>query len=110
MEHGEMCWPLPRSCSARNYGRFEAYDMAEARSSRAPIWRVLWKRIKREKKRRFPPFSNSNGLKFNYDPSSYSQNFDDQTSTWADADDISRTFSARFAVSSRFFANNSLIV
>ncbi|KAL1559065.1 hypothetical protein AAHA92_09450 [Salvia divinorum] len=108
MEDGELCWP--RSCSARNYGRFEAHDMAEARSSRAPIWRVLWKRIKREKKRRFPPFSNSNGLKFNYDPSSYSQNFDDQTSTWADADDISRTFSARFAVSSRFFANNSLMV
>lgn len=79
--------------------------------SRAPMWRVLWRRIKKEKRRMFSSSINSSSLKFNYDPSSYSQNFEDRGSIiWADQDDISRSFSARFAVSSRFFQNNSLIV
>ncbi|KAF8025562.1 hypothetical protein BT93_F2411 [Corymbia citriodora subsp. variegata] len=35
-----------------------------------------------------------------YDPFTYAQNFD-QGQTWADPDNLSRTFSARFAVPSR---------
>lgn len=57
------------------------------------------------------PCSNSNSaVKLNYDPYSYSQNFDDQSTIWADADDISRTFSARFAVSARFFEKNHALI
>ncbi|KAH6781412.1 hypothetical protein C2S51_006705 [Perilla frutescens var. frutescens] len=90
-QHGELCWP--RSCSARNYDRFEPYNVDGARSRAPPIWRVLWRRIKKEKKRMFQ-CSNSSSMKFNYDPCSYSRNFDDQNSMWTDPDDVSRSFSA----------------
>jgi len=52
----------------------------------------LWKKIKKEKKRRI--FRSPSPV-FLYDSSSYLQNFDDGYST--DPDNFSRSFSARFA-------------
>ncbi|KAI4355659.1 hypothetical protein L6164_004408 [Bauhinia variegata] len=63
-----------------------------------PCWRALWRKIKKEKKRFF---SSSPEFHFQYDPNSYSHNFDDGYST--DPDNVSRSFSARFAVPSRIF-------
>ncbi|XP_004506927.1 uncharacterized protein [Cicer arietinum] len=55
--------------------------------------KTLWRKIKREKKRR--NFKSSSPA-FVYDPSSYLQNFDDGYMT-EDPDNFSRSFSARFA-------------
>ncbi|MED6204785.1 hypothetical protein PIB30_012288 [Stylosanthes scabra] len=66
--------------------------------------RRLWRKIKREKKR-FLMSSSSTVVHFQYDPSSYSQNFDDGYST--DPDCISRSFSSRFAaLPSKIFHKN----
>lgn len=48
-------------------------------------------------------------MRFTYDPHSYSQNFDEQGSIFADDDELSRSFSARFAVPSRIFPKNELV-
>jgi len=63
----------------------------------------LWKKIKKEKKRRIfratPPV-------FLYDPSSYVQNFDDGCYS-TDPENFSRSFSARFAAPpSKIFEKN----
>ncbi|KAL0310250.1 UNVERIFIED_CONTAM: hypothetical protein Scaly_2945300 [Sesamum calycinum] len=103
------CWPA--TYSSRKYDRFVSYNMAvSTRSSKAPIWRQLWRKLKKEKKRMFRrQCCVSNSMRFTYDPHSYSQNFD-QGSIWADPDDLSRSFSARFAVPSTIFDKNRLMV
>ncbi|KZV56093.1 hypothetical protein F511_06110 [Dorcoceras hygrometricum] len=95
-----ICWP--RSHSTRNYDSLAVLT----RSKAAPIWMQLWKKIKKEKKKMLQC---SNSMRFTYDPDSYSQNFDDG-SIWTDPDDLSRSFSARFAVPSRIFEKNGLVV
>ncbi|KAL3631868.1 hypothetical protein CASFOL_024852 [Castilleja foliolosa] len=95
------CWP--RSYSSRKYDRFVSYNNVPMRRSKAPVWTQLWRKlIKRDKK-------GSNSMRFTYDEYSYSQNFD-QGLVWADPDDLSRSFSARFAVPSRVFENHRLMV
>ncbi|KAF3657719.1 putative G-type lectin S-receptor-like serine/threonine-protein kinase-like [Capsicum annuum] len=74
--------------------------------NRRRIWRYLWSKISKEKRR---VFDCSNSMRFTYDPHSYSQNFDDQNSVFADDDELSRSFSARFAVPSRIFPKNDLM-
>ncbi|KAI3455411.1 hypothetical protein Pfo_012074 [Paulownia fortunei] len=101
--HGNACWP--RSYSSRKYDRFVSYNMPVTRS-KAPIWTQLWRRLKKEKKRMFQC---SSSMRFTYDPYSYSQNFD-QGLVLADPDDLSRSFSARFAVPSRIFEKHRLMV
>uniref|UniRef100_A0A2P2NFS2 Uncharacterized protein n=1 Tax=Rhizophora mucronata TaxID=61149 RepID=A0A2P2NFS2_RHIMU len=79
--------------------------------SKTPRWRLLWRRIMREKKKLFHCFSvtaTTSRVHFSYDPYDYSQNFD-QESMWCDPDNISRSFSARFAVSSRIFNKSELV-
>ncbi|KAA8541814.1 hypothetical protein F0562_022966 [Nyssa sinensis] len=82
------------------YGQAEkCYDLfmslkISATGSKTPIWRVLWRKIKKEKKK---IFDSSTAVQFTYDPNSYSQNFD-QGLTWADPDDLSRSFSASPAI------------
>ncbi|XP_044496558.1 uncharacterized protein LOC123218964 [Mangifera indica] len=72
--------------------------------SKRPRWRVLWRKITREKKRIFDCSSSScTRVHEPYDPLTYSQNFDDQGFIWEDPDNVSRSFSARFAVPSRVF-------
>ncbi|TKY48150.1 hypothetical protein E2542_SST25564 [Spatholobus suberectus] len=70
-----------------------------------PSWRTFWRKIKREKRRLF---SSSTEVHVQYDPSSYSQNFDDGYST--DPDNLSRSFSARFAVPSKIFEKSDEMV
>ncbi|KAK4428078.1 hypothetical protein Salat_1576800 [Sesamum alatum] len=113
---GNSCWPAAATYSSLKYERFVSYNMAVAtRSSKAgPIWRQLWRKLKKEKKRMFRQRCCSNSMRssFTYDPHSYSQNFDDQGSIWADPDHLSRSFSARFAVPSTliFDKNTSFMV
>ncbi|CAL5210680.1 unnamed protein product [Lathyrus oleraceus] len=65
----------------------------------------LWRKIKREKKRRI---LRSSLPVFLYDPSSYLQNFDDGYST--DPDNVSRSFSARFAAPSKILEKSVIEV
>ncbi|CAK8574727.1 unnamed protein product [Lathyrus sativus] len=67
--------------------------------------KTLWRKIKRENKRRM--FRSSSPV-FLYDPSSYLQNFDDG---YSNDDDFSRSFSARFATpSSKVFNKNIEVI
>ncbi|KAK4719213.1 hypothetical protein R3W88_017551 [Solanum pinnatisectum] len=102
-DDGNVCW---RRCySGREYDRLVSYKLPANRSSRAPIWRLIWRKMKKEKKR---IYDCSNSMRFSYDPHSYSQNFD-QGSISTDADELSRSFSARFAVPSRIFTHDELL-
>ncbi|XP_058732553.1 uncharacterized protein LOC131604077 [Vicia villosa] len=68
--------------------------------------KTLWRKIKREKKRRV--FRTSSPV-FLYDPSSYLQNFDDGYVN--DPGHFSRSFSARFAVPcSKMFVKNIEVI
>ncbi|KAI5392625.1 hypothetical protein KIW84_077141 [Lathyrus oleraceus] len=68
--------------------------------------KTLWRKIKREKKRRI--FRSSPSM-FIYDPSSYLQNFDDGYVN--DPDHFSRSFSARFAApDSKMFVKNNKVM
>ncbi|KAM1219607.1 hypothetical protein FF2_046020 [Malus domestica] len=69
-------------------------------------WRVLWRRIKKEKKRTLKLFdclTRTQVVHVPYDPYTYSKNFDQGSAAWADPDVLSRSFSARFAVPRRGF-------
>ncbi|KAJ7962980.1 5-methyltetrahydropteroyltriglutamate--homocysteine methyltransferase [Quillaja saponaria] len=68
-----------------------------------PSLRTLWRKLMNEKKRLF---DSSTPFHVPYNPSSYSRNFDD--GSWIDPDNVSRSFSARFAVPSRVFEKNGL--
>ncbi|KAL8260838.1 hypothetical protein R6Q59_024887 [Mikania micrantha] len=63
---------------------------------KAPIWRMVWRKMKKMKQR-VP-----NPRHFSYDPCEYARNFDEGLIV-NDYDDISRSFSARFAVPSAVF-------
>ncbi|XP_022714509.1 uncharacterized protein LOC111274134 [Durio zibethinus] len=69
--------------------------------SKLPSWRMLWRKLMREKKKIFD-CSSSTRVHVSYDPYTYAQNFD-QGLMSTDPDDLSRSFSARFAVPSRVF-------
>ncbi|KAE9584587.1 hypothetical protein Lalb_Chr25g0279671 [Lupinus albus] len=66
--------------------------------------KMLWRKIKRERKRFF---CYSQMVNVQYDPNSYLQNFDDGYST--DPDNVSRSFSARFAAPSKIFDKNEVM-
>ncbi|KAL4559974.1 hypothetical protein LXL04_032122 [Taraxacum kok-saghyz] len=76
-----------------------------------PIWRILWRKIKKDDKKKTKR-KNVHGVmnttQFSYDPCEYAQNFD-QGLMVNDFDDLSRSFSARFAVPSTVF-NKGLVV
>ncbi|KAG7036482.1 hypothetical protein SDJN02_00099, partial [Cucurbita argyrosperma subsp. argyrosperma] len=67
-------------------------------------WRVVWRRLKKEKKRMFRcGMSGAREVHVPYNPKTYLQNFDDGSVMMVGDDDpdaISRSFSARFAISS----------
>ncbi|XP_027343442.1 uncharacterized protein LOC113856020 [Abrus precatorius] len=83
------------------YNSFMCVDNLMTRL-KMPRWRTFWRKIKREKRKLF---SSSPVVHVQYDLSSYSQNFDDGYST--DPDNLSRSFSARFAVPSKIFENTT---
>ncbi|KAK4359471.1 hypothetical protein RND71_021700 [Anisodus tanguticus] len=100
LDNGNVCWR--RSYSSREYKRFVSYKLpAMSRSKKTPIWRKMKKLFER---------SNSKSMRFTYDPNSYSQNFDQGLSVLADAQELSRSFSSRFAAPSRIFPKTELIV
>ncbi|KAI3802696.1 hypothetical protein L1987_30837 [Smallanthus sonchifolius] len=72
-----------------------------------PIWRVSWRKMKKEKKKKKVK-GVSNSTQFSYDPCEYAQNFD-QGLMLNDHDDLSRSFSARFAVPSTVFPKGLLV-
>lgn len=99
MDIKHWCGSGHESIIIRDSHRFSVLKFPAA-GLRTRRWRTLWRRIIREKKKLFdcsPP------AHLPYDPQTYSQNFDDQGLTWADPDNASRSFSARFAVPSRIF-------
>ncbi|CAK9185659.1 unnamed protein product [Ilex paraguariensis] len=93
--------------SDRDYNRFLPFNLSAVAVSKAPIWKHLWRKLKKEKKR---IYVRSSTVRYSsYDPYTYAQNFD-QGLTWADPDDLSRSFSARFVVPSTIFQQNGLMV
>ncbi|KAK1436849.1 hypothetical protein QVD17_02633 [Tagetes erecta] len=70
--------------------------------SQTSIWRIVWKKIRKDKKKKKKVRVVSHSTQFSYDPCEYEQNFD-QGLMWNDYDDLSRSFSARFAVPSTVF-------
>ncbi|XP_068651528.1 uncharacterized protein [Aristolochia californica] len=86
--------------SRRNYNacdeEFESLNYSLVRSN-APRWHVLWRKIMKEKRR---IFHSSSQFQVPYDSYTYSQNFD-QGSDYVEPDNLSRSFSARFADPSR---------
>ncbi|KAL5576416.1 hypothetical protein UlMin_018115 [Ulmus minor] len=82
----------------RGYERIISCSVLETGSnSKMSKWKLLWIKIKKEKRK---IFDCSTPVHAPYDPYTYSQNFD-QGSMWADPDNLSRSFSARFAVPSQ---------
>ncbi|KAL5756146.1 hypothetical protein ACOSP7_020564 [Xanthoceras sorbifolium] len=92
-------------CCCQNYVKYRILSLnGLVTGSKIPRWRLLWRKIMREKKRIFDCSSSTSTASVHvpYDPYTYSQNFD-QGFMWADPDNVSRSFSARFAVPSRVF-------
>jgi hypothetical protein len=73
--------------------------LPSARSNKLMRWKVLWMKLKKERRRMF---DSPAPIQIPYDPYTYSQNFD-QGSAWDEPDILSRSFSARFADPSRIF-------
>ncbi|KAF5726889.1 hypothetical protein HS088_TW22G00574 [Tripterygium wilfordii] len=97
-------WCSNTGCGSSDigYDRIVSFKVTEVNESKRSRWRVLWRKIVKERKKMFNCLS-SPVLHYSYDPYAYSMNFD-QGSIWVDdQDDISRSFSARFAVPSRIF-------
>ncbi|KDP37209.1 hypothetical protein JCGZ_06265 [Jatropha curcas] len=95
-----------------------SFNMLESSSRsngclKRPRWRLLWRKIMKEKKKfldcsSLSSTSTISRMHFSYDPCGYAQNFD-QGSMWCDPDNMSRSFSARFAVPSRIFEKTELV-
>ncbi|KAL5768864.1 hypothetical protein ACOSP7_015410 [Xanthoceras sorbifolium] len=68
-------------------------------------WKVLWLKLKKEKRKMFESAAPSQVV---YDPYTYSQNFD-QGFTWDEPDNVSRSFSVRFANPSKLFLKKSVL-
>ncbi|GLT67495.1 hypothetical protein SLA2020_398000 [Shorea laevis] len=79
----------------------------QAQAQTHPKWQMFWKKIKRERKR-FPISSHQVTLRTSYDPNTYSKNFDQGTG-WMEPDNLSRSFSARFADPSNVLRINCLL-
>ncbi|KAE8700644.1 hypothetical protein F3Y22_tig00110556pilonHSYRG00492 [Hibiscus syriacus] len=94
---------------SNRYDRMLSINVFVTTTSKLPRWKLLWRKLMREKKKMFICSSRStNGvLNVSYDPHTYAQNFD-QGLISADSD-FSRSFSARFAVPSRVFDNTGFI-
>ncbi|MBA0835851.1 hypothetical protein Goarm_008105 [Gossypium armourianum] len=95
-----------RQCSSR----LETIKLGRSYTQRGhdehpkPKWRTFWKIFTRERKK---IFASPVGFQASYDPDEYSQNFDQGTG-WAEPDNLSRSFSARFADPSRISRRNPL--
>ncbi|GMH17668.1 hypothetical protein Nepgr_019509 [Nepenthes gracilis] len=95
-----------RSFSEHRYDRFVTLDTIEIKTTPNKMrrfWRSLRRKLNREKKKVFGcPSTAPAAAQDAYSPHTYSQNFD-HGSTWSEPDNLSRSFSARFAAASRVF-------
>ncbi|KAK9078320.1 hypothetical protein SSX86_002377 [Deinandra increscens subsp. villosa] len=92
-------------CWTRRAGDYDELVTVSVSASKARIfWRILLRKVKKAKTYRF-----ADSTRFGYEACEYAQNFDDGLMS-CDSDDLSRSFSARFAVpSSAIFHRNRLI-
>lgn len=72
-----------------------------------PRWQVFWRKINGGKKKALKA-SLVTPVQASYDPDEYSQNFDRGTD-WTKPEDISRSFSARFADPSRVLQKSNTV-
>ncbi|KAK7271288.1 hypothetical protein RJT34_27067 [Clitoria ternatea] len=79
-------------------GEIEHEKRYSAIGSSKMRWKVLWMKLKKEKKKLFEAASSSSSspLQVPYNPYTYSQNFDQGTAK-DEPDNLSRSFSVRFA-------------
>ncbi|PON36002.1 hypothetical protein PanWU01x14_331630 [Parasponia andersonii] len=99
MEVNNCCNPNINDYMRNGYERIMSCSVLPT-GSKMPRWKMLWTKIMKEKRKFFDCSSSS--VHVPYDPYTYSQNFDQG---WAaDPDNLSRSFSARFAVPSRIFS------
>ncbi|GAB4842170.1 hypothetical protein Ancab_012128 [Ancistrocladus abbreviatus] len=98
-----------RSFSEHKYDRFVTPDAVETTSRLQRFWKSICRKLRKEKKRVFGcPSVTAPATQASYNPYTYSQNFD-QDSTWAEPENLSRSFSARFAASSMVFSRGELM-
>ncbi|KAK7314488.1 hypothetical protein VNO77_33013 [Canavalia gladiata] len=71
----------------------EHANLPSSNGSSKMRWKMLWMKLKKEKKKLF---DSPSPLQVPYDPYTYSQNFDQGTAKY-DPDNLSRSFSVRFA-------------
>ncbi|GKV11788.1 hypothetical protein SLEP1_g23008 [Rubroshorea leprosula] len=73
-------------------------------------WKELWMKFKEKKIRKFLKFFKSPApvAQLTYDPYTYSQNFD-QGLSWDEPENLSRSFSVRFADPSLVFLKNKAV-
>ncbi|KAL7600153.1 hypothetical protein Lser_V15G25223 [Lactuca serriola] len=94
------CW------SRRTTNYDELLSLSVSTSKPRIIWRILWRKVQKAKKKMYT-FSES--TRFGYEASDYAQNFDHGLMS-NESDDLSRSFSARFAVpNSAIFHRKRLI-
>lgn len=98
-------WLNPERTECIHLGQSRSYRMQSNshnyRTQTLIRWNVFWKKIKRNK---YP--SSQVTLQAYYDPKNYSKNFDHGV---MEPDNLSRSFSARFADPSRFCKMESLL-
>ncbi|KAF6169594.1 hypothetical protein GIB67_003962 [Kingdonia uniflora] len=88
-----------------DHGELETLNSSSTTTSIKPRLRLLWKKLKKEKRKIFY----SSGAQVPYNSYTYAQNFD-QDMGWDEPDNLSRSFSARFADPSRMFQRNGVMV
>ncbi|GAB4850192.1 hypothetical protein Ancab_029486 [Ancistrocladus abbreviatus] len=97
-----------RSFSEHKYDRFATLNKVETTSRMQRFWSNLWRKLSKEKKKMLSRSSSTSKPAAHdpYNPYTYSRNFD-QGLTWAEPENLSRSFSARFAASSTVFLINN---
>ncbi|XVF49211.1 hypothetical protein PTKIN_Ptkin03bG0250300 [Pterospermum kingtungense] len=94
-------------CLDRGYHEIGPVMMNSSPSTSGPHklnWKGLWMKFKKEKRKIFE----SDPVHVPYDPDTYSQNFD-QGFPWDEPDNLSRSFSMRFADPSRVFLRKAAV-
>lgn len=86
---------LSRCCNCRSNDYDELVIVRVSASKPRIIWRILLRKIMKAKKKMY---RYSDSKRFGYEAYEYAQNFDHGLMSSHDSDDLSRSFSARFAV------------
>ncbi|XVF34809.1 hypothetical protein REPUB_Repub18cG0090600 [Reevesia pubescens] len=96
-------------CLGRGYHEIGAVNSSTSTTGSNKVkWKVLWMKFKKEKRRIFES-DHHQVQQVPYDPYTYSQNFD-QGFARDEPDNLSRSFSVRFADPSRVFLRKAAIL